>query len=369
MADRFRVTLAQLNPVVGDLAGNAAKARAAWEEGRAAGADLVALPEMFITGYNAQDLVMKPAFHTAAIETVRALAADCAEGPALAIGGPWLEGTGLYNAYMILKGGQIAHAVLKHHLPNETVFDEMRIFDAGPMGGPFSIGGVRIGSPICEDAWHEDVAETLAETGAEFLLVPNGSPYYREQAGDPAQPHGGAGDRYRIAADLSQHGRRAGRPGLRRRQFRAESGRAGGLHMPLFDEAVTHVDLKRGPDGWRIVPGAEHKHPDAWEQDYHVMVLALRDYLAKSGFSKVLLGLSGGVDSALVATIAVDALGPANVRCVMLPSEYTSQASLDDAEAVATALGCRYDFLPDRRRRAPRSPRRWRRSSKGWSRG
>ena len=179
MADRFRVTLAQLNPTVGDLAGNAAKAKAAWDEGRAAGADLVALPEMFITGYNTQDLVMKPAFHTAAIAEVEKLAVVCADGPALAIGAPWLEGGRLYNAYLILKGGKIASRSLKHHLPNETVFDEVRIFDTGPLGGPYSVGETRIGSPICEDGWHEDVAETLAETGAEFLLIPNGSPYYR----------------------------------------------------------------------------------------------------------------------------------------------------------------------------------------------
>ena len=176
MSDHFRITLAQLNPVVGDLAGNAAQARAAWEAGREAGADLVALPEMFITGYNTQDLVMKPAFYTAAIEQVRQLAADCAEGPALAVGGPWVEGTELYNAYHILKGGRISTSLLKHDLPNETVFDEVRIFDAGPLGGPYAVGNTRIGSPICEDAWHPEVPETLAETGAEFLLVPNGSP-------------------------------------------------------------------------------------------------------------------------------------------------------------------------------------------------
>lgn len=145
MADHFRVTLAQLNPTVGDLAGNAAKARAAWEEGRKAGANLVALPEMFITGYNAQDLVMKPAFHTAAIAEVEKLAADCADGPALAIGCPWVEGTELFNAYLILKDGKIATRNLKHHLPNETVFDEVRIFDAGPLGGPYSVNNTRIG--------------------------------------------------------------------------------------------------------------------------------------------------------------------------------------------------------------------------------
>ncbi|MBJ6371218.1 NAD+ synthase [Sedimentitalea arenosa] len=352
MTERFRVTLAQLNPVVGDLAGNAAQARDAWSEGRAAGADLVALPEMFITGYNAQDLVRKPAFHTAAMETVRQLAVDCADGPALAIGGPWVEGTGLFNAYMILKDGRIASTVLKHHLPNETVFDEVRIFDAGPLGGPYSVGDTRIGSPICEDAWHEDVAETLAETGAEFLLVPNGSPYYRGKF-DTRLNHmvarvvetglpliylnmvGGQDDQVFDGGS-----------------FALNPGGALAVQMPLFDRAITHVDLERGDDGWRIVPGVEHRHPDPYEQDYRVMVTGLRDYVAKSGFHKVLLGLSGGVDSAIVAAIAVDALGAENVRCVMLPSEYTSRESLADAEAVAEALGCRYDHVPITKGRA-----------------
>ncbi|MGR3761864.1 NAD+ synthase [Roseobacteraceae bacterium NS-SX3] len=346
MADRFRVTLAQLNPTVGDLAGNAAKARAAWEEGRKAGADLVALPEMFITGYNTQDLVMKPVFHQAAIAELHKLAADCADGPALAIGGPWVEGNGLYNAYLILKQGKVASRSLKHHLPNETVFDEVRIFEAGPLGGPYSVGDTRIGSPICEDGWHEDVAETHAETGAEFLLIPNGSPYFRGKmevrfnmmVARAVETHlpviylnmvGGQDDQVFDGGS-----------------FVLQPGGALALQMPQFDECITHLDLERTEEGWRAVEGEKAHMADEWEQDYRVMVESVREYMGKTGFKKALLGLSGGVDSAIVAAIAVDALGPENVRCVMLPSEYTSQESLDDAEAVARALGVHYDYVP-----------------------
>ena len=346
MTDRFRITLGQMNPTVGDLAGNAAKARSAWEAGREAGADMVALPEMFIAGYNAQDLVMKPAFHKAAMAQVEALAQDCADGPALAVGAPWVEDGKLYNAYLICRGGKIASKVLKYNLPNETVFDEVRIFDAGPLGGPYSVGNTRVGSPICEDSWHEDVAETLEETGAEFLLIPNGSPYYRNkqdtrmnimvarvvETGLPLiylNMVGGQDDQVFDGAS-----------------FALNPGGALALQMPALETAITHVDLERTSDGWRIKDGEKAKQPDAWEQDYHVMVLALRDYMRKTGFKKVLLGLSGGIDSAIVATIAADAIGPENVRCVMLPSEYTSQDSLDDAEACAKALGCHYDYVP-----------------------
>lgn len=346
MAERFRITLAQLNPTVGDIAGNADKARDVWAQGRAAGADLVALPEMFIAGYNAQDLVMKPAFLRDVTTHLDALAQDCADGPALAIGAPVAEGEALYNAYFILKGGKIASRVLKHHLPNETVFDEVRVFDSGPLGGPYSVGNTRIGSPICEDAWHEDVAETLAETGAEFLLVPNGSPYYRGKF-DTRMSHmvarvvetelpliylnmvGGQDDQVFDGAS-----------------FGLNPGGKLAFQMPAFDAEVRHVDLERGPEGWRIAEGEKALHADPYAQDYRVMVQGLRDYMAKTGFKKVLLGMSGGIDSALVATIAVDALGADNVRCVMLPSEYTSQASLDDADACATALGARYDYVP-----------------------
>ena len=346
MAERFRITLGQLNPTVGDIKGNAALARQAWEAGRDAGADLVALPEMFITGYNAQDLVMKPVFHQTAMRAVQDLAEACADGPALAIGGPWADGDKLFNAYLICRGGKIVSRVLKHNLPNETVFDEVRIFDAGPLGGPYSVGNTRVGSPICEDSWHPEVSETLEETGAEFLLVPNGSPYYRNKF-DVRLNH--------MVARVVE----TGLPLIYLNMIGGQDdqvfdGGTFGLNpggelafkWPVFDEIVQHVDLERGDAGWRIVGGEKATHPDEWEQDYRVMVTSLRDYMRKTGFKQVLLGMSGGIDSALVATIAVDALGPENVRCVMLPSEYTSEHSLQDAEACATALGARYDYVP-----------------------
>ncbi|MEC7793993.1 MAG: NAD+ synthase [Pseudomonadota bacterium] len=346
MTDSFRITLCQLNPTVGDIAGNAAKAREAWAQGKSAGADLVAFPEMFITGYQTQDLVEKPIFHQTAIAAIEALARDCADGPAIAIGGPALNGALLYNAYYVLAGGKIASRVLKHNLPNETVFDEVRLYGSGPLGGPYAIGDIRIGSPICEDAWHPEVPETLAETGAEFLLVPNGSPYYRGKM-DTRYNH--------MVARVVETGLPLIYLNMVGGQddqvfdggtFGLNPGGAMAFHMPVFDTAVVHVDLDRTDDGWRIREGEKIAPPDDWEQDYRCMVLSLRDYCRKTGFGKVLLGLSGGIDSAIVATIAVDALGAENVRCVMLPSEYTSEHSLEDAKAVAENLGCRYDYVP-----------------------
>ncbi|MBN2905781.1 MAG: NAD+ synthase [Rhodobacteraceae bacterium] len=346
MADRFRLTLAQLNPTLGALEDNIAQARAAWEQARAAGSDMLALPEMFLTGYQVQDIVRKPAFTAEAMARVEALARDCAQGPAIGIGAPYAAHGHLYNAYYICQGGQVTARVFKHHLPNEGVFDECRVYDSGPINGPYSVGPLRIGTPICEDAWYEDVAEALAETGAEILLVPNGSPYHRGkfdtrmslmvsrvvETGLPLVYLNLAGGQDDQVFDGGS--------------FVLNPGGHLAVQMPVHDTALTHVDFTRTPQGWRADDGPRATHPDAWEQDYRVMVTALRDYLGKSGFAKVLLGLSGGVDSALVAAIAADAIGPQNVRCVMLPSEYTSAHSLEDAAAVARALGCRLDEVP-----------------------
>ncbi len=346
MTGKFRLTLAQMNPTVGDLKGNIALAKRAWEAGKAAGADMVALPEMFVTGYQTQDLVMKPAFTRDAMAHVEALQADCADGPAIGIGAPLLQGDKLYNAYHILKGGRLVRQVLKHDLPNETVFDEVRLYDKGPLGGPYDLGVVRVGTPICEDAWHEEVPEALEESGAEILLVPNGSPYYRGkfdtrlnvmvarvvETGLPLvylNMIGGQDDQVFDGGS-----------------FVLNPGGEMMMRLPMFDEAITHVDFEETDKGWRALPGEVSAFPDEWEQDYRVMVQATRDYFKKTGFKKALLGLSGGVDSAIVAAIAADALGPENVRGVMMPSEYTSQASLDDAAAVAEKLGIRLDNVP-----------------------
>ncbi|GIX14420.1 MAG: NAD+ synthase [Paracoccaceae bacterium] len=343
MSQRFRLTLAQLNPTVGDLAGNAELARAARAEGARAGADLVVLPEMFLTGYQPQDLVLRPAFQADVAAHLARLAAE--PGPALGIGAPWREGDSLYNAYHILDQGR-ASRVLKHHLPNSEVFDEMRLYRPGPVSGPVPVGPARIGFPICEDIWYDDVAETLAETGAEILVVPNGSPYWRDKQ-DLRLNHTVA----RVVETglplvyLNMTGAQDDQV-FDGASFVLNPGGALALQLPPFAEAIVHVDFARGAEGWRALPGRRDPLPDAWEMDYHAMVLAVADYWRKSGFRRALLGLSGGVDSALVATIAADALGPENVRCVMLPSRYTSAESLEDAAAVAAALGCRLDRLP-----------------------
>ena len=289
---------------------------------------------------------MKPAFAEDAKSQIEELARACVGGPTVGIGGPLIEGDKLFNAYFILKGGKIASVARKHHLPNTHVFDEKRLYDEGPVSGPFAIETVRLGTPICEDSWHEDVAETMVESGAEILLVPNGSPYYREKMNERLNHMvarvvendvplvylnliGGQDDQVFDGGS-----------------FVLNRGGEMAAQLPVFEEKIQHVEFTGTAQGWVASKGEMAELPRPLEQEYHLMVLALRDYMRKTGFSKVLLGLSGGIDSAIVATIAVDALGAGNVRCVMLPSEYTSAHSLEDAAGVAEALGCRIDTVP-----------------------
>ena len=345
MSDEFKITLAQLNATVGDLSGNNQKVMEAWEIARDERSDLIAFPEMFITGYNPQDLILKTAFQKAATSSIEQIAAACSQGPAIAIGGPFCDGDKLYNSYYILAGGKIQAVIKKHHLPNEEVFDEVRLFSSGNVDGPFQIGKMRIGSPICEDAWHTDIVETLAETGAQTLLVPNGSPYYRGKT------------------DIRQNVMvsRVVESGLPLVYLNLVGGQddqvfdggsfvlnPGGelvLQLPQFEENIATCVFRKSAEGWLANTGKKSRILDSMESDYFAMVIGLRDYCRKAGFTQVVLGLSGGVDSALVATIAADALGPEAVRAVMLPSEYTSENSLEDALELAKNLKCRYDYL------------------------
>jgi len=345
--DRLAIAVAQLNPTVGDVAGNTEKVRKARAQAAAQGADLVVFPELFIAGYPPEDLVLKPAFQAACRSAVETLARETSSrGPALLLGTPWLDGGKLYNAVALLDGGAISALRFKVDLPNYGVFDEKRVFVPGPMPGPVSFRGVRLGLPICEDIWGEEVVECLAETGAELLVVPNGSPYWR-QKGDV---------RLNIAvARVTEQGL----PTVYVNQvggqdelvfdgvsFGLHSDRSLAFHLAAFEEAVVTTVWQRDGSSWRCENGPMVAAVEADQADYTACVLGLRDYVNKNGFPGVVLGLSGGIDSALCAAMAVDALGADRVRCIMLPYKFTAQESLDDAAACAKALGMRYQLLP-----------------------
>jgi NAD+ synthase len=346
MTDRFRIALAQLNPVMGDIAGNAAKARAARDAARAEGADLVFFSELFITGYPPEDLVLKPALQQDARAAIESLAAESAHGPAILIGTPWREDGKLYNATVLLDGGRVAARTFKVDLPNYGVFDEKRVFAAGPPPKPFIIKGIRIGVPVCEDIWTGTVTRCLRDAGAEILAVPNGSPF---EAGKEELRLELA--RSRVAETglpliyLNQIG---GQDELvfDGASFVLNTDGALACRLPGWREKLTIIEWARDGQGkWICAPGEMAGEDNRSGQVYHAMVLGLRDYVNKNRFSGVVLGLSGGIDSALSAAVAVDALGASRVRSVMLPSRYTSRESLEDADACALLLGMPYETI------------------------
>jgi len=347
--DILRIAVAQLNPTVGDIPGNLAKARVARAEAAREGADLVLFTELFIAGYPPEDLVLKPAFVAACEKAVQELAAETADGgPGVIIGTPLKRESGVHNAVMVLDDGKVIAERYKLDLPNYGEFDEKRVFQAGPsMPGPVNFRGVRIGIPVCEDIWGKlDVCETLAESGAEILLVPNGSPYYRGkvevrqqvvivqviESGLPIVYANMLGGQDELVFDGAS--------------FAIQADKSLAFQMSQFEEAVAVTTWRRTEDEWVCSDGPMAIIPEKEEADYRACMLGLRDYVNKNGFRTVVLGLSGGVDSALCAALAVDALGEERVRAVMMPYRYTSKESLRDAEDCARALGCRYDIVP-----------------------
>lgn len=345
--DTLRLAIAQLNPVVGDVAGNAAKARRARVEAAKLSADLVIFSELFIAGYPPEDLVLKPAFQAACRSAVEALARETKDGgPALLVGTPWLQDGKLYNAVALLDGGKIAGLRFKVNLPNYGVFDEKRVFAPGPLPGPVDFGGVRLGVPICEDIWEADVVECLFETGGEILIVINASPYR----------HGVMNERLNVAVPRVVESRL---PLIYVNQIGGQDelvfdGASFGLHadrslafqMGSYGEEIALTEWKRDGGAWKCVSGPHQPVIEGDEADYTACMLGLRDYVEKNGFPGVVLGMSGGIDSALCAALAADALGPKRVHCVMLPYKYTAKGSLADAERCARALGVRYDTIP-----------------------
>ena len=343
--DRLVLALAQVNPTMGDVAGNRDKLLRARDEAKALGADLVVPGELALSGYPPEDLVLKPAFLDALAGAVDEIVRATADGgPAILITTPWRLDGKTYNAALLAEGGRIVATRLKYDLPNYGVFDEKRVFASGPMPGPIAFRGIRLGVMICEDMWTPDVTETLEESGAEILIVPNGSPYEHDKLDErinlavarivesrlPLVYVNQVGGQDEIVFDGGS--------------FVVGSDRLLKAQLPAWKEAVRAVAFTRKDGAW-VAEGEVTNVANGLESIYQAMVLGLRDYVEKSRFPGVILGLSGGIDSALSAAVAVDALGRDKVRAVMMPSPYTSQDSLDDAAECARLLGIRLDTI------------------------
>jgi NAD+ synthase len=340
------IALAQLNPVVGDLAGNARLVRHARDRAAALGAELVVFPELVLVGYPPEDLVLRRALVDGAAAVLRELEAESAKGgPALVVTLPWAAGGRVHNAVALVADGR-SELRFKHELPNYGVFDEKRVFAPGPLPEPVTFRGVRIGLPICEDVWFADCAAHLARQGAELLLVPNGSPFEVEKFGQRLELA-----RRRVAetgVPLVYVNQVGGQDELVFDGGSFVVNRGGTLAhvLPFWQESLVLTRWQREDAGFCCDGHAQWHEEPRLKSIYQAMTLGLRDYVRKNGFGGVVLGLSGGIDSALTAAVAVDALGAAQVRGVRLPSRFTSQASMDDAVASANALGMRLDTLP-----------------------
>ena len=345
--NRLVIALAQIPSIVGDVAGNAERLSRARAEAAAFGADVVMTPELFLSGYPPEDLVLKPAFQEVCRSACETLARETADGgPAVLVGLPWVEQGKLHNAIALLDGGRIEAVRFKVDLPNYGVFDEKRVFVPGPSPGPIVFRGVRIGVPICEDIWGPDPVECILETGGEILLVPNASPYERDkllirqniavdrvvESGLPLIYLNMVGGQDEVVFEGAS--------------FALNADRSLAVQLPAFRPMVARTVWERVGNGWRCVEAPKAIVEEGDEADYSACVMGLRDYVENNRFPGVVLGLSGGIDSALCAAMAVDALGPERVHAVMLPYRFTSNESLADAADCAKALGLRYDIVP-----------------------
>ncbi len=345
--DKLTIILAQLSQSVGDLPGNADAMLAV--RARHSLADLICYPELQLIGYPPEDLVLKQALIERAKSELDRLAAATGDGgPAMLVGTVHQERGRLYNALALLDGGRIAAITRKHELPNYGTFDEKRLFASGPLPDPVDFRGVKLGLPICEDIWFPTICSHLADAGAEILIAPHGSPYEIDK------------DQRRLLDIAAARVRETGLP-------LAFLNRVGGQDELVFDGcsfvldgdgSVRHrltdwaeeeriTQWTRGADGrWSCDTGALTDWEDHPADIYSAMVLSLRDYVTRNRFPGVVLGMSGGIDSALCAAIAADALGPERVWCVMMPSRFTSQSSLDDAAICSQLIGARHDSIP-----------------------
>lgn len=346
MTNQLNIAMAQLNQRVGDLAGNAA-AMLEWRV-KAGPADLIVFPEQQLIGYPAEDLVLKPAFAARAAEILAKLAAATADGgPAMLVGSIFVDNGALYNGIALLDGGRIAAVRYKHELPNYGTFDEKRIFAAGPLPEPVEFRGVRLGVPICEDGWLAPVSLHLKERGAELLISTNGSPYEIDK------------DDRRLEEVFAARVRETGLPLMFLNRvggqdelvfdgssFVLNADGAVAHRLPDWEEHLRMTHWHRSAGGWECADGPKALWEEHPADIYSAMVVGLRDYVDTNRFPGVVLGMSGGIDSALCAAIAADALGPDRVWCVMLPSRYTSQSSLHDAAECAAMIGCKIDTIP-----------------------
>ena len=340
------IACAQLNPCVGDLPGNAARVRKARADAADLNADLVVFSELVLVGYPPEDLVLRPALVDAAAGVLRELEKESAPGvPGLVVGLPWMQDGLLYNAVALVADGR-TEIRLKHELPNYGVFDEKRVFAPGPVPDPVTFRDVRLGLPICEDVWSPACAAPLARKGAELLLVANGSPFEVEK--------------FHQRLDLTRQ--RVNESGLPIAYVNQVGGqdelvfdggsfimnRDGSLAqlLPFWSEALVLSHWTRTTSGYHCEGDAVWTPEPRLASIYNAMVLGLRDYARKNGFRGVVLGLSGGIDSALTAAVAVDALGAECVRGVRLPSRFTSEASMIDAADSARSLGIQMDTIP-----------------------